>query len=129
MRRILYVEDNEINAMVVDFMLQDQYHIHLAHKPLEALQYIETYNYDLILMDIHLGDVEINGIELSHIIWERKPASPPPIIILTAYHLYARKEEFLKDGFSDLLIKPLGKELLLKSISQVLGNCGCQQLP
>jgi CheY-like chemotaxis protein len=120
--RILLAEDNAINQKVVLRMLsQLGYTADLANNGRQALQISTSSDYDLILMDIQMPDMD--GIEASHQIREQLGENCPVIVALTAEALEGDRERFLADGFDGYLSKPLQaialREMLVRVSEQV----------
>jgi CheY-like chemotaxis protein/HPt (histidine-containing phosphotransfer) domain-containing protein len=121
--RILIVEDNPINQMVLSNMLMDI----CPHAVLEIKEdgkqaydrYMQEQNMDLILMDI--GMPVLAGDEAAHLIrsFENDIQLPAiPIIAVTAYLYEEDKTRFYEKGMNDVLAKPI--ESL--ALEQVLGK-------
>ncbi|MDR1353082.1 MAG: response regulator, partial [Treponema sp.] len=106
--RILIVDDIQINLIVAQGLLS-LYHmdIHTAISGARAIEMVSRRNYDLILMD-HMMP-EMDGIETSRAIraLDRSYARSIPIVALTANAVSGMKEMFLKNGFNDFLSKPI----------------------
>jgi len=120
MDKILYVEDNEINAMVLEAMFKNDFIIDIAQTPEQALRYLSAYSYPCILMDINLGREEMDGIQLSKYIWRNLGMPEAKIIAVTAYAMEEDRTAFLDHGFFDYHPKPVNKESLQRSIRRAL---------
>ncbi len=116
----MYVEDNEINAMILEAMLKNDFLIDIAHTPEQALRHLSTYSYPCILMDINLGQEEMDGIQISEYIWRNLGLPEVRIIAVTAYAMEEDRAAFLDHGFFDYHPKPVNKEGLHKSILRAL---------
>lgn len=117
--RVLIVENDEINAMVMEAYLKDKYEVDIARNSILAMKFADAHSYDLILMDINLG-VGMNGIELLREMRKKEHLAFIPVIATTAYALDKDKEEFLENGFTHYLSKPFFKEELLALASEAL---------
>lgn len=110
--RILLAEDNEVNQMVMLKMLNKLgYQADLAANGLEVLHSLETKDYDLILMDVQMP--EMDGFEAARSI--RKllaSAKQPKIVAITAYALQGDREKCLDAGMDDYISKPVKLEEL-----------------
>lgn len=124
-KRILVVEDEKINAMVISAMLGKMGHeVYLATNGLQALQKIKELPFDCIFMDIQMP--ELDGIETTQAI--RSTAlhqnRKVPIVALTAHAMQGDRERFLSAGMDDYLAKPVEmdglKEVLLRLQDQGL---------
>ena len=116
--KILHVEDNEDNREIVAFYFEEEdVEIKVAETGKEALEILETYTPDLILMDIQLPG--LSGYETTRRIRKKKNLNLIPIIALTAN---ATKEEVEKYSpvFDEYLTKPILEEVFLKTIAKYL---------
>ncbi len=114
---VLIVDDNTINLSIAVGLLEPlQVKCEVAQSGKEALEKIREKQYDLILMD-HMMP-EMDGVETSIEIRRTIPdADFTPIIALTANVLEGSKEMFLKAGMVDMISKPIDiKELNMKMI-------------
>jgi two-component system, sensor histidine kinase and response regulator len=112
--RILLVEDNLINQQVALGILQIQgYSVTVVSNGREALDAYAQGNFDLILMDCHMP--EMDGFEATKAIRAREVASNyrhVPIIALTANAMAHDREECLSVGMDDHLSKPFNTQTL-----------------
>ncbi len=102
---VLLAEDDVTNQFVQTHILNKiGYHPDIAQTGLEVLQMTETKNYDVILMDVQMP--EMDGREVTQIIRQRK--GPQPLIVaLTANALQGDKEDCLNAGMDEYLSKPI----------------------
>ncbi|MEI6206206.1 MAG: response regulator [Desulfuromonadales bacterium] len=112
--RILMAEDNVINQKVAQSMLNKLgYKADVVANGLEAVRALELINYDLVLMDCQMP--EMDGFEATTMI--RDPGSNVlnhdiPIIAMTANAMKGDREQCLEAGMDDYLAKPMKKEEL-----------------
>jgi len=105
---ILVAEDNMINQMLIQRMLSKLGYVpDMVKNGLEALEQIEKKNYDIILMDIQMP--EMDGLEATACIREM-PIRQPKIIAMTANAMPGDREIYLKAGLDDYLSKPMKME-------------------
>jgi CheY-like chemotaxis protein len=78
----------------------------------QALEAIENGQYDLILMDIQMPNM--NGIDAARLIREKLGSNSPSIFALTAEALEGDKQRFLDMGFDGYLSKPMQTHTLQK---------------
>ena len=115
--RVLVVEDNEINQIVIEVMLETlNLKTTLASTGEEALQKVLEDDFDLILMDIHLPG--INGIDASLQIRKQKPQIP--IVALSADTFEQERTKKSPSVFDAFLTKPLEQEKLVEVLSAFL---------
>lgn len=111
-RKVLITDDYEINRLVATTILNDYGVITVeAKNGIEAIEAIEKENFDVILMDVQMP--EMDGVEATNII--RKTISETiPIIALTAYALKGDDVKFIDEGMNDYLSKPFEENQLLE---------------
>ena len=115
--RILIVDDNEINRMVVQEMLEMlQVQIDMAENGAEAVEKVRKTQYDVVLMD-HIMPV-MDGVEAVKAIRELPEESYQklPVIALTANDMKEQRDGYLQAGMSDFLAKPIMMEDLYNII-------------
>lgn len=110
--RILVAEDNTINQKLALRLLERfGYRADLAANGLEVLEALQRQSYDLILMDLHMP--EMDGLETSRYIKAQWPESQKPrLVAVTANALQSDREEVFAAGMADYLAKPLQPEEL-----------------
>ena len=124
MKMILIVEDNtDINNMIYDYLCKKQFECVQAFSGTEALLYLNSSDFDIIILDLMLPG--INGNEL---IEKVKPEIKTPIIILSAKDELDTKVNSLMLGADDYITKPFELEELYARISVQLRKTS-QQAP
>ncbi len=114
--QILVAEDNQINQEIAKDVLEEAGHIvDIAENGHEAVKAVENGNYDAVLMDSHMP--EMDGIEATKIIRTLSDEKAKiPIIALTANAMVGDREKYLSMGMDDYVSKPFKAERLLSSI-------------
>ena len=109
--RILIVDDEElIRNLIKDYCVQEGYNCDLAESGVEAINYCEKYDYDLIIMDIMMPILD--GFEASKIIKIKKNI---PILMLSARGEEEDKINGFETGIDDYVTKPFSpKELICR---------------
>ena len=109
MQHILVVDDDVSNAKLLKFVLEDEgYQVTTTASATKALEYLEQNQYDLIVLDIVMP--EMNGLELCRRVRTR---SDIPILFLSALSETTDKVSGLKSGADDYLTKPYDPNELL----------------
>lgn len=105
--KILVAEDNEINQrLFTHILLQLGYEGHLVANGNEVLQALESQQYDIIFMDVHMP--EMDGLEASrHIVNKWNAEERPKIVALTADAMQGDREKCIEAGMDDYLAKPI----------------------
>ena len=109
---ILLAEDNPINAMLAKALLNKLGHrvIHVLDGA-QALEAVEGHHFDLVLMDLHMPIMD--GLTALRAIRRFEgPKAITPIVVLSADGQQEAKEEALKSGAQDFLLKPLDQDAL-----------------
>ena len=115
--RILVVEDEKkINDIIVKTLKQEKYGVDSCFDGEEALDYIFSVEYDIILLDIMLP--KRNGFEVMESM--RKKGIKTPVLFLTARDQIEDRVKGLDLGADDYLVKPFAFEELLARIRVVL---------
>lgn len=115
--RILVVEDeHKIAAAVKRGLEMETYSVDLAYTGIEGYDLASTEDYDLILLDLMLP--ELNGMEICTKLRENKIHTP--ILMLTAKSELEDKVNGLNCGADDYLTKPFAFEELLARIRALL---------
>lgn len=110
--KILLVEDEKQMSMFIEMELAHEgYTVDLAYDGREALNKVESIEYDLILLDIMIPN--LNGMEVCRRI---RQFSNVPIIMLTAKSDISDKVLGLDGGANDYITKPFAIEELLARI-------------
>ena len=115
--RILVVEDEKkINDVIVKTLKKEKYGVDSCFDGEEALDYIFSVEYDIILLDIMLP--KKNGFEVMESM--RKKGIKTPVLFLTARDQIEDRVKGLDLGADDYLVKPFAFEELLARIRVVL---------
>ena len=113
---ILLVEDSDMNRMVAQNSLQHySCKVTEAENGVEALKILKKENFDIILMDIQMP--EIDGIETTKII-RNKLKLNIPIVALTANAFKSEIEKCKKAGMNDYITKPFNETNLIETIAK-----------
>lgn len=118
-KRILIVEDNPINQIVITkMMIATGCEIKTANDGLEALHCLESYPADLILMDCQMPNMD--GYQCTQKI-RKMPNDCKNVLILaiTANAFAEDKEKCLNAGMNDFIAKPINKNELYQCINNL----------
>ncbi len=104
---ILVVEDNETNAQLLQWMLEDMDHrVTIAENGVACLNLLDNHKFDLIFMDQYMP--EMDGAEATRKIRARSDDKATiPIIGCTADGFQETKELLSAAGQNDIIVKPV----------------------
>jgi len=117
-KNILVVDDDNTNLMLVKMFLNKSYNISTSKNSQEALELINKNRYDIILMDINLGN-GISGLEVIQKIKLNRNYANTPIVAVTAFAMSGDKEEFLSKGCSHYISKPFNRHDFLSLLESI----------
>jgi len=121
MKRILIVEDVELNRELLVQLLEDDYDIVTAADGAAGIELaMQEPHPDLILMDLSLP--VIDGWEATRQIKANTALRHIPIIALTAHAMTGDDEKARESGCDDYLSKPLDENLLFEKLSHFLSE-------
>jgi len=122
MKKVLIIEDVEINTDLLIQLLEDDYELVTAADGAAGIEAAGRTRPDVILMDLSLP--VIDGWEATR----RLKADPDlrhiPVIALTAHAMRGDEEKALAAGCDDYLTKPIDEDILVKKLHWILG-AGC----
>ncbi len=116
--RVLVVEDNLVNQKIVSkFLMKWDVNVDVAENGLIAVEKASHNIYDLVLMDLHMP--EMNGYDATLAIrkMEGNPNKDMPIIALTASAFIEDREKIYTYGMSGYIIKPFNPSELYWKIA------------
>ncbi len=114
--RVLLAEDNEINQLLINTVISAWgITSDTVENGAEALEILDKYNYDLILMDMQMP--EVDGYEaIQRIRQSDKPVATIPIVALTAHAIPEEIKRCLDAGADAYVAKPFEPETLYNTI-------------
>jgi CheY-like chemotaxis protein len=120
--RVLYAEDDPINAELMRQILGTRLRVQLdvARNGAEALAMARKTPPDLLLLDLHLGDMD--AVTLSEQLNQDPRFKSIPRLALSADALPEHIQRAMDHGFADYLTKPVDVRALLASIQRHLGQ-------
>jgi two-component system, cell cycle response regulator DivK len=121
MKRILIVEDNELNRDALSRRLVSRgFAVLIAEDGRQGLALARSDRPDLILMD--LGLPEIDGWDCVRRLRADASTSSIPIVALTAHAMIGEREKALAAGCDDFDTKPIDFHGLLQKMARLLDN-------
>ena len=116
--KILAAEDNFVNQKVLQSMVESLGHqITIVGNGHEALEIIESQDFDIVLMDIQMPIMD--GISATKAIRSLSSAASSIIVVaLTANAMVGDRERYLAAGMNDYLAKPYQREQLVQVLER-----------
>ncbi|MGD8310278.1 MAG: ATP-binding protein, partial [Chromatiales bacterium] len=118
----LVADDNPVNLKLIATLLAGSgAHVSRATNGREVLELLDTVRFDLVLLDIHMP--EMDGLAAAQAIRARgdQAAERLPIVALTADVAPRKQEEIFAAGMDDYLVKPVSETRLWSVITRLLG--------
>lgn len=119
-RKILVVEDQEINRIILCNILEDHYDVLQACNGLEALNLLRSSRKDISLILLDLLMPVMDGYDFLDTIKKDKVLSAIPVIITTSKDSDAEEIRCLANGASDFVTKPYNPEVVRHRIASII---------
>ena len=120
-KRILIVEDNELNMKLFNDLLQAHgYKTVQTRSGVEAVELARLHKPDLILMDIQLP--EVSGLQVTQWIKDDENLRHIPVIAITAFAMKGDEEKIRLGGCEAYLSKPISVVKFFETIDSFLGD-------
>lgn len=117
-KKILVVEDGELNRDLLIQILGDEYLVLVAADGVEAIEKAEKEKPDLILMD--LGLPVLDGWEATRIIKAKGELKHIPVIAITSHAMVGDERKAREIGCDDYLAKPIDEDNLMGKIKKFI---------
>ena len=118
-KRVLIVEDNELNMKLFNDLLEAHGYYTLQTKDgVEALRMARTHRPDLILMDIQLP--EVSGLEVTKWLKEDEDLRSIPIIAVTAFAMKGDEQKIRDGGCEAYIAKPISVASFMSTVERFL---------
>ncbi len=117
--KILVVDDNDMNLEVFEALLEDtKIKVTTAESGSECIEILKEKSFDLIFLDQMMPGM--SGVQTLEVIHNENLAKDTTIIALTADAIVGARENYIKEGFSDYLSKPVMYEALEEMLIRYL---------
>ncbi len=114
-KKILIVEDNELNMKLFNDLLQAHgYETRQTREGLKAIGIAKSYKPDLILMDIQLP--KVSGLEVTKWIKDDKATKDIPVVAVTAFAMRGDEKRIREGGCEAYISKPISINSFLSTI-------------
>ena len=118
---ILIIEDNEDTQYLLRYLLDKWYQVTIVARVDEALEKVTQFAFDLLLVDINLGE-ERTGVDLLNIIRGNDEYTHLPMLAITAYAMPGDNKRFMSMGFNGYVSKPFTRRELYSAIYAILDD-------
>jgi DNA-binding response OmpR family regulator len=122
MDRILIIDDSKTAQAVLASILESEYLIEMKDDAISALAAVESDPPDLILLDVHMPDLD--GFEACRIFKQRESTRDIPVIFITTLDLDTEKARGFEAGADDYIVKPVYP---LELIARVRAHIGARK--
>lgn len=120
--RVLLVDDVRLNREVaLAFLRQTGVQTDVAFNGLDAVEKVRAHDYDLVLMDIQMP--EMDGLTATREIRRDARHAALPILAMTAHAMTGDRERSLEAGMNDHLTKPINPEALFEALLKWIPPC------
>jgi two-component system, cell cycle response regulator DivK len=120
-KRILVVEDNELNMKLLNDVLEAHgYEVMSTGRGAEAVEWARQYLPDLILMDLQLPD--LSGLEATQQLKADPETRAIPVIAVTAFAMTGDEKRALDHGCNAYVAKPIVLKDFLNLIADFIGS-------
>jgi PAS domain S-box-containing protein len=114
-RRVLLVEDNQVNRFLATELLSDLgIQVSIAVNGQECVDRIHAEGFDLVLMDIQMPVMD--GLAATKLLRAESRFQSLPIIAMTAHAMIGDRERSLEAGMNDHLTKPISPQALTETL-------------
>jgi len=127
LHRILIAEDSATMRSLLALSLEDldsPTKIVEAESGLEALRFLPREDFDLVVTDINMPD--INGLELVSFMKRNEKYSAIPLVIVSAERSDSDREKGLGLGADAYLVKPFDPDELRRVVTELLAASGAE---
>ena len=121
-KKVLIVDDGEVNVRIASkYLSQFNFTIFSANSGKECLELVKTNQYDVIFLDHMMPDMD--GVATMRALLATG-LKLPPVVALTANSYTGLKEEYMNQGFTDYLQKPIDFKQLNKIVNSLFRENG-----
>lgn len=117
-RRVLVVDDNEINAtLAAAYFQREGWTATVADDGARALRLLEEAEFDLVLLDISMPGM--SGIDVCRALRADPRWRDTPIVAYTAHAMADERAALEAAGFDDILTKPVGRSAIVAALARL----------
>lgn len=119
-KKVLIVEDNELNMKLFNDLLQANGYVTIQTRDgRDAFDLVRNHRPDLILMDIQLP--EISGLEVTKMLKADPDLKSIPVVAVTAFAMKGDEEKIREGGCEGYIAKPISVVNFLQVVAKFIG--------
>jgi signal transduction histidine kinase/DNA-binding response OmpR family regulator len=120
---VLVAEDHPVNRQYLASLLETlQHRAHFVPDGRQAVQAVQRQRFDLVLMDLHMPELDGIGATRAIRALPDRAAATVPIVALTADAFQETRERCLLAGMNDFLTKPVSPQDLASALRRMFGG-------
>jgi CheY-like chemotaxis protein len=116
MKKLLLAEDDKVIAELIHHFLTPGFQVKRIKNPAEILRTVHEMKPDIILMDIHMD--EVNGKDICRIIKTQPDTKHIPVVLMSAANV--KEEDFIDIQYDAFLKKPFSMIELEKTLKEIV---------
>jgi hypothetical protein len=125
-RSILVVDDEPANLILADEVLTTAgYTVYRAENGLSGLHLAQNHHPDIILLDIQMPGYD--GMQMLSDLRQIPEIETIPVIAMTAHAMKGDREDFIRQGFSGYISKPIDVSKLIEQIEREIRSHGVKK--
>jgi CheY-like chemotaxis protein len=125
---VLVVEDHLETRIFLEAALDERFTVAAVGRASAALQAAQHRVFDLLVLDIALGD-GVDGVELLHQLRAQPGYADVPALAVTAHALPRDRQHYLEVGFDAYLSKPFFQEDILRVVDALMSSASHHDTP
>jgi signal transduction histidine kinase/DNA-binding NarL/FixJ family response regulator len=120
---VLVAEDHAVNRQYLSSLLEVLNHeAHFVPDGVEAVKAVQQRHFDLVLMDLHMPELDGIGATVKIRALPDRAAATVPIVALTADGFQETRDRCLLAGMNDFLTKPVSPQDLAAALRRLYGQ-------
>ena len=120
MKRMLIVDDSELNQEILDLIFEQLYEIKQVESGEDALEAMSTFSPDVVLLDIMMSGID--GYETCTRIRSNPDYASVIIIMVTACELESERDRVIEVGANGYVNKPFNHNEIIKMVHDMLAE-------
>jgi two-component system cell cycle response regulator DivK len=119
MKRVLLIEDNRANRMLIgDLLVHAGYELEVAHNADDGILIALARPFDLIVMDIQLPGTD--GLTATRLLRAQPQTQETPVLAVTAHAMRGDERRILAAGCDGYIAKPIAYKAFLAEVAHLM---------